>query len=57
MELTRGGLPVGVLLACGPSAGVRTETAGPPVRVLFVLGSPPPHDIVKLPPILEGVLR
>jgi type 1 glutamine amidotransferase len=27
-----------------------------PVRVLFVLGSPPFHDIRKLPPILENVL-
>jgi len=30
--------------------------AAQPVRVLFVLGSPPVHDIVKLPPILERVL-
>ena len=36
--------------------GARAEEAGRPVRVLFVLGSPPVHDIVKLPPILEGVL-
>src|SRR5436309_13981290 len=36
--------------------GARAEEAGQPVRVLFVLGSPPVHDIVKLPPILEGVL-
>ena len=28
-----------------------------PVRVLFVLGSPPYHDIRKLPPILEKVLQ
>jgi type 1 glutamine amidotransferase len=27
-----------------------------PVRVLMVLGSPPFHDIVKLPPILESAL-
>lgn len=51
------GLMVGVLLAAGRGAGARAEAVGPPVRVLFVLGSPPPHDIVKLPPILEGVLR
>ena len=29
---------------------------GKPVRVLFVLGSPPFHDIRTLPPILEKVL-
>jgi type 1 glutamine amidotransferase len=56
-----GSLPMTVLLALfmlnGLGAGVRAETAGQPVRVLFVLGSPPAHDIVKLPPILEGVLR
>jgi uncharacterized protein len=34
----------------------RAEEASRPVRVLFVLGSPPVHDIVKLPPILERVL-
>jgi type 1 glutamine amidotransferase len=36
--------------------GARAAESGRPVRVLFVLGSPPVHDIVKLPPILEGVL-
>ena len=36
--------------------GAQAEGARQPVRVLFVLGSPPVHDIVKLPPILEGVL-
>jgi type 1 glutamine amidotransferase len=51
----------GVLAAC---LGALLATAGPaaaadeskPVRVLFVLGSPPFHDIRNLPPILEKVL-
>jgi type 1 glutamine amidotransferase len=50
-------LLAGLCAMSRPGAGVRAETAGPPVRVLFVLGSPPSHDIVTLPPILEGVLR
>jgi type 1 glutamine amidotransferase len=33
------------------------DEANRPVRVLFVLGSPPYHDIRNLPPILEGVLE
>jgi type 1 glutamine amidotransferase len=36
------------------TAGAADETK--PVRVLFVLGSPPYHDIRTLPPILEKVL-
>jgi uncharacterized protein (TIGR03000 family) len=32
------------------------EARGKPIRVLFVLGSGPAHDIRKLPPILEKVL-
>jgi type 1 glutamine amidotransferase len=51
----------GVLAAC---LGAFLASAGPaaaadeskPVRVLFVLGSPPFHDIRNLPPILEKVL-
>jgi type 1 glutamine amidotransferase len=43
------------LLAVAGAGGQRE--AERPVRVLFVLGSPPFHDIVKLPPILEGALR
>jgi type 1 glutamine amidotransferase len=56
-----GALAMTVLAAlfalCGQGAGAWAEAVGQPVRVLFVLGSPPGHDIVKLPPILEGVLR
>jgi type 1 glutamine amidotransferase len=46
-----------LFMVSGQDAGARAEAVGQPVRVLFVLGSPPPHDIVKLPPILEGLLR
>jgi type 1 glutamine amidotransferase len=44
---------IGLLAAVG-SAPARADTK--PVRVLFVLGSPPFHDIRNLPPILEKVL-
>ncbi len=30
---------------------------GTPIRVLFVIGSPPYHDIINLPPILEARLN
>jgi type 1 glutamine amidotransferase len=42
-----------VLGACG---SVRAADNDKPVRVLFVLGSPPYHDIRTLPPILEKAL-
>jgi type 1 glutamine amidotransferase len=38
------------------SPGSAADKAVSPVRVLFVLGSPPFHDIRTLPPILEKVL-
>jgi type 1 glutamine amidotransferase len=48
---------VAVLFGLGwRAAAARAEESGRPLRVLFVLGSPPVHDIVKLPPILERVL-
>jgi len=47
-------LCVGVLLGAASSAAAADEVK--PVRVLFVLGSPPYHDIRNLPPILEKVL-
>jgi type 1 glutamine amidotransferase len=48
---------IGFLFALGwHPLGARAEEAARPVRVLFVLGSPPVHDIVKLPPVLERVL-
>ena len=48
------GLCVGALLAAVLPAHGADGTK--PVRVLFVLGSPPYHDIRALPPILEKVL-
>ena len=42
---------VSILLALAPA-----KAEDKPVRVLFVLGSPPYHDIRTLPPILEKVL-
>lgn len=47
-------LCVAALLGVTLPAPAADETK--PVRVLFVLGSPPYHDIRKLPPILEKVL-
>lgn len=47
-------LCLGVVFGAGSSAGAAEEKK--PVRVLFVLGSPPYHDIRNLPPILEKVL-
>jgi type 1 glutamine amidotransferase len=44
----------GFVLGFAPSP-VQADEAKP-VRVLFVLGSPPAHDIRKLPPILIAVL-
>src|SRR5437016_14529164 len=50
------------LLAVGLGTTLASALPAPPaeeprpVRVLFVLGSPPYHDIRKLPPILEKVL-
>jgi uncharacterized protein len=41
------------LTATGPAPAANDPA---PVRVLFVLGSPPYHDIRTLPPILEKVL-
>ncbi len=43
-----------VVLVLGVPAASADKTK--PVRVLFVLGSPPFHDIRTLPPILEKVL-
>ena len=43
-----------VVLVLGVPASAADEAK--PVRVLFVLGSPPFHDIRTLPPILEKVL-
>lgn len=42
----------GLLAAAGPAAADNAK----PIRVLFVLGSPPFHDVRTLPPILEKVL-
>jgi uncharacterized protein (TIGR03000 family) len=39
-----------------PPAPAPAEAKARPIRVLFVLGSPPFHDVRKLPPILEKVL-
>lgn len=47
-------LCVGALLGMAGPTPAADETK--PVRVLFVLGSPPFHDIRNLPPILEKVL-
>src|SRR5947209_6627087 len=44
---------VAVVSATAPAAAADDTK---PVRVLFVLGSPPYHDIRKLPPILEKAL-
>jgi type 1 glutamine amidotransferase len=51
----------GLALVCGLAwllGGTDSPGAGKerPIRVLFVLGSGPPHDIRNLPPILEKVL-
>ncbi len=49
----------GISLSVAMSLGVPTAVSADdtkPVRVLFVLGSPPFHDIRTLPPILEKVL-
>jgi type 1 glutamine amidotransferase len=45
---------MGAVLGVGLPVPAADETK--PVRVLFVLGSPPFHDIRTLPPILEKVL-
>lgn len=46
-----------VLWAAGKPREVKLpKLTTQPIRVLFVLGSPPFHDIRKLPPILEKVL-
>jgi type 1 glutamine amidotransferase len=45
-----------VSAALGQAAPAAAPDKGKPVRVLFVLGSPPFHDIRNLPPILEKVL-
>src|SRR2546425_10256092 len=50
---------VAILCACailGIALPARAVEDAKPVRVLFVLGSPPFHDIRTLPPILEKVL-
>ncbi len=47
-------LGMGVLLGIAGTAPAADNDK--PVRVLFVLGSPPYHDIRTLPPILERVL-
>jgi type 1 glutamine amidotransferase len=53
--LVRWALCLGVVLgACLPAPAVHSGDTL--VRVLFVLGSPPFHDIRNLPPILEKVL-
>lgn len=44
-------------VAIALSASVAHAQETPPVRVLFVLGSPPFHDIRKLPPILEKAMQ
>jgi uncharacterized protein len=56
--LTRTSALLAAVVACGMLAA--REKALPqsrPIRVLFVLGGPPVHDIVKLPPILEKQLQ
>src|SRR5205085_8972245 len=47
-------LLAGIVCCAAPSAAAADNDR--PVRVLFVLGSPPFHDIRTLPPILEKVL-
>ena len=46
-----------LIAICGSTALAASPDEGKPVRVLFVLGSPPYHDIRHLPPILEKVLN
>lgn len=49
------GILCGVVLGVAPAAPAADDAK--PVRVLFVLGSPPYHDIRTLPPILEKKLE
>src|SRR5215471_19350860 len=45
-----------LLVALGMAVPTALADETKPVRVLFVLGSPPFHDIRTLPPILERAL-
>ncbi|HLN33233.1 MAG TPA: ThuA domain-containing protein [Gemmataceae bacterium] len=49
--------PLLVVAFFGGTLPAATPEEGKPVRVLFVLGSQPYHDIRNLPPILEKVLN
>jgi len=46
-----------LLVSVALAPGIQARPQDRPIRVLFVLGSPPFHDIVKLPPILEKRLQ
>ena len=43
-------------VSCALATAAAAADNAKPVRVLFVLGSPPYHDIRTLPPILEKAL-
>src|ERR1700732_2494758 len=49
-------LVVTLIAALSLSTASKAADDTKPVRILFVLGSPPFHDIRTLPPILEKVL-
>jgi type 1 glutamine amidotransferase len=49
-------LALGAAAVLAAAAPAPAADEGKPVRVLFVLGSPPFHDIRTLPPILDKVL-
>src|SRR5205823_7375040 len=49
-------IALGVCTLLGVAVTTPAADNDKPVRVLFVLGSPPYHDIRTLPPILERVL-
>jgi type 1 glutamine amidotransferase len=51
-----GAFALGISLLFGAAQTAAAADTEKPVRVLFVLGSPPFHDIRTLPPILEKVL-
>src|SRR5262245_56825095 len=49
-------LVLGLITMLGITVPAKAADDTKPVRVLFVLGSPPFHDIRTMPPILEKVL-
>src|SRR5438874_12751344 len=56
MQRRWGAVALAAALALGAAQPALAADGDKPVRVLFVLGSPPFHDIRTLPPILEKVL-